>query len=50
MLTYQQLVHGLFQTESYARAIIAETVPGIDDETLDERVEVRHYPASGARA
>ena len=41
MLTYQQLVHGLFQTESYARAIIAETGPGIDDETLDQRVEVR---------
>ena len=41
MLTYQQVVHGLFQTESYARAIIAETGPGIDDETLDQRVEVR---------
>src|SRR5258708_5383111 len=41
MLTYQQLVHGLFQTESYARAIIAETGPGIDGETLDQRVEVR---------
>jgi transcriptional regulator with XRE-family HTH domain len=41
MLTYQQLVHGLFQTEAYARAIIAETIPGVDPETLDQRVEVR---------
>jgi transcriptional regulator with XRE-family HTH domain len=41
LLTYQQLVQGLFQTEAYARAIIAETIPGIDIETLDQRVEVR---------
>ena len=41
MLTYQQLVQGLFQTESYARAIIAETLPGVDAETLEQRVEVR---------
>ena len=41
MLTYQQVVHGLFQTESYARAIIVGTDPAIDPETLDQRVEVR---------
>jgi transcriptional regulator with XRE-family HTH domain len=41
VLTYQQLVQGLFQTEAYARAIISETIPGIDIETLDQRVEVR---------
>jgi transcriptional regulator with XRE-family HTH domain len=40
-LTYQQLVQGLFQTEAYARAIISETIPGIDTETLEQRVEVR---------
>jgi transcriptional regulator with XRE-family HTH domain len=41
MLTYQQVVHGLFQTEAYARAIIVGTDPSIDPETLDQRVEVR---------
>jgi len=41
MLTYQQVVPGLFQTESYARAIIAATDPAIDLETLDQRIEVR---------
>jgi transcriptional regulator with XRE-family HTH domain len=41
MLTYEQVVHGLFQTESYARAIIAGTIPTVDLETLDQRVEVR---------
>lgn len=41
MLTYQQVMHGLFQTEAYARAIISETIPGIDTETLEQRVEVR---------
>lgn len=41
MLTYQQVVPGLFQTESYARAIIAATDPAISPETLDQRVEVR---------
>jgi len=41
MLTYEQVVHGLFQTEAYARAIIAGTDPAIDPETLDQRVEVR---------
>lgn len=41
MLTYQQVMHGLFQTEAYARAIISETIPGIDAEALEQRVEVR---------
>jgi transcriptional regulator with XRE-family HTH domain len=41
MLTYQQVMHGLFQTETYARAIIAETDPAMDAEALDQRVEVR---------
>lgn len=41
MQTYEQVVHGLFQTESYARAIIAGTDPAINSETLDQRVEVR---------
>jgi transcriptional regulator with XRE-family HTH domain len=41
MLTYEQVVHGLFQTESYARAIVAGTDPAIDPDTLDQRVEVR---------
>jgi transcriptional regulator with XRE-family HTH domain len=41
MLTYQQVMHGLFQTEAYARAIIATTDPAMDAETLDQRVEVR---------
>jgi transcriptional regulator with XRE-family HTH domain len=41
MLTYEQVVHGLLQTEAYARAIIAGTDPAIDPETLDQRVEVR---------
>jgi transcriptional regulator with XRE-family HTH domain len=41
MLTYQQVVHGLFQTEAYARAIMQGTAPTMDAETLDQRVEVR---------
>lgn len=41
MLTYEQVIPGLFQTEAYARAIITGTIPGADAETLDQRVEVR---------
>jgi transcriptional regulator with XRE-family HTH domain len=41
MLVYEQVILGLFQTEAYARAIIAGTDPAIDPETLDQRVEVR---------
>ena len=41
MLTYEQVIHGLFQTESYARAIISGTIPTVGSETLDQRVEVR---------
>lgn len=41
MLTYDQVIPGLFQTEAYARAIIVGTDPVIAPETLDQRVEVR---------
>lgn len=41
MLTYEQVIPGLFQTEDYARAIIAGTGPAIESETMEERVEVR---------
>ena len=41
LLTYQQIVPGLFQAESYARAVIKETIPAIESEALEERVEVR---------
>jgi transcriptional regulator with XRE-family HTH domain len=41
MLTYQQVMPGLFQTEAYARAIITGTWPAIDSEALEERVQVR---------
>jgi hypothetical protein len=41
MLTYEQVIPGLFQTEAYARAIIAGTIPTVGPETLDQRVEVR---------
>ena len=41
MLTYDQVITGLFQTEAYARAIIAGTIPTVGSETLDQRVEVR---------
>jgi transcriptional regulator with XRE-family HTH domain len=41
MLTYEQVIPGLFQTEAYAQAIITETIPDVDPETLDQRVEVR---------
>jgi hypothetical protein len=41
MLTYEQVVPGLFQTEAYARAIINGTVPTVEPETLDQRIEAR---------
>jgi transcriptional regulator with XRE-family HTH domain len=41
MLTYEQVIPGLFQTEDYARAIIAGTIPAVDPDVLEERVEVR---------
>jgi transcriptional regulator with XRE-family HTH domain len=41
MLTYQQVIPGLFQTEAYARAVIAGTIPAVDPEVLEERVQVR---------
>jgi hypothetical protein len=36
-----ELVPGLLQTESYARALIAAGNPGVDDEEIDRRVHVR---------
>jgi transcriptional regulator with XRE-family HTH domain len=36
-----ELVPGLLQTESYARAVIAADNPGVDDEEIDRRVHVR---------
>lgn len=41
LLTYQQVVPGLFQTEAYARAMITGTIPAIDPDPLEERVQVR---------
>lgn len=41
MLTYEQVVPGLFQTEAYARAIISGTVPTAEPETVDQRIEAR---------
>ncbi|HEX3924340.1 MAG TPA: helix-turn-helix transcriptional regulator [Streptosporangiaceae bacterium] len=36
-----ELVPGLLQTESYARAVIAADNPGVDDEEISRRVHVR---------
>lgn len=42
MLTYEQVVPGLFQTEAYAREIIRGTgTAALGADVLDERVEVR---------
>ncbi|MCX4749576.1 helix-turn-helix domain-containing protein [Kitasatospora sp. NBC_01287] len=41
MLTYQHVVPGLFQTEKYAEVINKSTVPGMTEEALEQRVEVR---------
>ncbi|MET8979200.1 helix-turn-helix transcriptional regulator [Streptomyces sp. NPDC004539] len=35
------LIPGLLQTEEYARALISETCPPLDDETVEERVQGR---------
>jgi transcriptional regulator with XRE-family HTH domain len=40
-LTYQQVVPGLFQTEGYARAIINGTIPTLDSEVVEQRIEAR---------
>jgi transcriptional regulator with XRE-family HTH domain len=40
--TYQpELVPGLLQTEDYARSVIKEDNPGVDDDEIDRRVHVR---------
>ncbi|WP_455352792.1 helix-turn-helix domain-containing protein [Streptomyces sp. SYSU K217416] len=40
--SYQPLlIPGLLQTEEYARALISESCPPLDDETVDERVNAR---------
>lgn len=36
-----ELVPGLFQTDDYARAVIREDNPGVDDEEIERRVHVR---------
>ncbi|MGA4545558.1 helix-turn-helix domain-containing protein [Uniformispora flossi] len=35
------LIPGLLQTEEYARALISDSCPPLDDETIDERVAAR---------
>ncbi|MGW5868140.1 DUF5753 domain-containing protein [Streptomyces sp. NPDC055239] len=35
------LIPGLLQTEEYARALISESCPPLDDETVEERVNAR---------
>jgi Domain of unknown function (DUF5753) len=41
MLTYENVVPGLFQTEAYARAIITGTGPTLEPEPLEQRIEAR---------
>lgn len=36
-----ELVHGLLQTEQYARSVIKDDNPGVDDEEIDRRVQLR---------
>lgn len=36
-----RLIPGLLQTEQYARALISESCPPLDDETVEERVRAR---------
>ncbi|MGP4114858.1 helix-turn-helix domain-containing protein [Streptomyces sp. 4N509B] len=40
-MTYENVVPGLFQTREYAEAINLATVPGLSEDGLDQRVEVR---------
>jgi transcriptional regulator with XRE-family HTH domain len=41
VLTYEQVVPGLFQTEAYAQRIIRDTLLTVGIETLEQRVEAR---------
>jgi transcriptional regulator with XRE-family HTH domain len=41
ILTYENVIPGLFQTRRYAESINQGTVPGLSDETLEQRVDVR---------
>ena len=36
-----ELIHGLLQTEDYARAVIRAGNPGADDKEIEQRVHVR---------
>ncbi|MEU4350013.1 helix-turn-helix transcriptional regulator [Streptomyces sp. NPDC023838] len=44
------LIPGLLQTEEYARALISESYPPLDDETVAERVEARMRRQDALRA
>ena len=41
MLTYQNVIPGLFQTSRYAEEINRATVPGLSEEALEQRHDVR---------
>jgi transcriptional regulator with XRE-family HTH domain len=41
ILTYQNVIPGLFQTPRYAEEINRATVPGLSEETLEQRLDVR---------
>ncbi|MFD9487705.1 helix-turn-helix domain-containing protein [Streptomyces sp. NPDC059991] len=44
------LIPGLLQTEEYARALISESFPPLDDETVEERVNARLHRQEALRA
>lgn len=44
------LIPGLLQTEEYARALISESCPPLDDETVEERVNARLRRQEALRA
>ncbi|UED86478.1 helix-turn-helix domain-containing protein [Streptomyces profundus] len=41
ILTYQPVIPGLFQTSRYAEAVNRSTVPGMSDDTAEQRHDVR---------
>jgi transcriptional regulator with XRE-family HTH domain len=41
ILTYENVIPGLFQTRSYAEEINRATGPGLSEETLEQRLDVR---------